>query len=123
MESKIINMAERLKDESDAKLEAMFNLEPVRDDGFSVQVVGRIQRKMMIRRWALPVAVASGFAAGIKPLLELANLMPGVLGSLPFDWFSMSSMPFGDVSQVTMLMTGIAALGTIVLIGHVLEEA
>ena len=43
-------MAERLKDDADLKLDALFRSEPVQDDGFSVRVVSRVRRRMWVQR-------------------------------------------------------------------------
>ena len=95
MKSKIINMAERIKDEQDRLLESMFESTPIADNEFSGQIVRRIRRKLWIRRITLPVAVLVGglvafqpMAALVKGVYQLLSSMPGdvlpsVLGSLP----------------------------------------
>jgi hypothetical protein len=81
--SKIINMAERIKDEKDRLLETMFASEPIADDGFSALVVRRVRRKVMLRRLSLPLAALIGGAIAFKPLLALAGFAPQLLQQLP----------------------------------------
>jgi hypothetical protein len=66
-------MAERIKDEEDRLLEAMFASSPIADDGFSALVVQRIRRKMLLRRLSLPIAALIGGVIAFKPLLALAG--------------------------------------------------
>ena len=56
MTSKIINMAEHIKDDADRMLESMFASDPVPDDGFSVRVVRKVRRRIWVRRLTLPIA-------------------------------------------------------------------
>ena len=62
MKSKIINMADRLKDKEDKVLESLFGSEPVLDKGFSLKVMKRLNRRLWIRRLALPTAFLLGAA-------------------------------------------------------------
>ena len=71
MKSKIIIMAERLKDEHDAKLEALCRSAPLEVDGFSKRVVWRVRRGICIRRWTLPLAIMVGGLIAAKPAAEL----------------------------------------------------
>ena len=75
MTSKIINMAERIKDADDRLLESMFESAPIADDGFSVRVVKRVRRKLWLQRLALPVAAIVGGIFAIKPLADLVTVM------------------------------------------------
>lgn len=83
MTSKIINMADKMKDAEDRLLESLFESAPIADDGFSVRVVRKIRRRLWLRRLALPVAVAVGGAFAIKPLAALVTLVVGLSGLLP----------------------------------------
>ena len=83
MTSKIINMAERIKDEEDRLLETMFASSPIADDGFSALVVRRIRRKMLLRSLSLPIAALIGGAIAFKPLVALAGFVHGLLQQLP----------------------------------------
>ena len=93
MTSKIINMAEKLKDAEDRLLESMFAAEPIADDGFSDRVVARIRRRLWIRRLALPVAMIVGGGIAAKPMAQIAvavgkllTVMPQDLLMVPTDW-------------------------------------
>ena len=83
MTSKIINMAEKLKDAEDRLLESMFAAEPIADDGFSHRVVTRIRRRLWVRRLALPVAMLVGGAIAIKPASELVIAASKLLAVVP----------------------------------------
>ena len=73
MTSKIINMAEHFRDDEDRMLETMFASDPIADDGFSVQVVKKVRRRIWVRRLTLPIATLVGSAIAFKPLAELAG--------------------------------------------------
>jgi hypothetical protein len=81
--SKIINMAEKLKDAEDRLLESMFAAQPIADDGFSHRVVTRIRRRIWLRRLALPVAMLIGGAIAIKPASELVIAASKLLAVVP----------------------------------------
>ena len=83
MTSKIINMAEKLKDAEDRLLESMFKVEPIDDDGFSKRIVTRIRRRLWLRRLALPVAMLVGGAIAIKPATELVIAVTKLLTVVP----------------------------------------
>ncbi len=85
MTSKIINMAEKLKDAEDRLLESMFASEPIADDGFSSRVVTRIRRRIWLRRLALPVAMLIGGAIAIKPASQLVVAAAKLLTVVPQD--------------------------------------
>jgi hypothetical protein len=91
--SKIINMAEKLKDAEDRLLESMFAAESIEDDGFSRRVVTRIRRRIWLRRLTLPVAMFIGGAIAIKPASELViavskllTVVPESVVQVPVDW-------------------------------------
>lgn len=83
MTSKIINMAERIKDPEDRLLESMFAAAPVADDGFSRSVVRRIRRRLWLRRLAVPVAAIIGGAIAIKPLTGLVIAAASLSSLIP----------------------------------------
>ena len=85
MTSKIINMAEKLRDAEDRMLESLFASEPIADDGFSQRVVGRIRRRIWIRRLALPIAIIIGGAIAIKPASQLVLAASKLLTIVPQD--------------------------------------
>jgi len=81
--SKIINMADRMKDAEDRLLESMFAAAPIADDGFSARVVGKVRRRLWLRRLALPVAALIGGAIAIKPLAALVTLIASLSMLVP----------------------------------------
>ena len=91
MKSKIINMADKIKDVDDEMLGALFRAEPIADDGFSERIVRKIRRRLWLQRFTLPTAVAIGAAISLKPLSMLLTSLVGLIGALPVDWFAMSA--------------------------------
>ena len=85
MTSKIINMAEKLRDAEDRMLESLFASDPIPDDGFSQRVVGHIRRRIWVRRLALPVAILVGGAIAIKPASQLVLAASKLLTVVPQD--------------------------------------
>ncbi len=121
MTSKIINMAERLKDSEDLKLEALFRSEPVLDDGFSVRIVSRVRRRMWIRRLSLPTAIAIGAIIAAKPLMQLANLVPKLVSIIPQSLVSVFDLQLGGMFQGTTITLGIMLLAAMLMIGRMLD--
>ena len=103
MKSKIINMAEKIKDPADRFLESMFQAETIADDGFSKKVVARVRRTIWIRRLALPVAMLTGAAIAVKPAIELMRLMPKFFSLIPPE---ISSAPAALLSQLPIVVLG-----------------
>ena len=120
MTSKIINMAEKLKDAEDRMLESMFQSDPIEDDGFSRRVVSRIRRRLWIRRLALPLAMLFGGAIAVKPLSQLVTaasklltVVPEGLLEMPTSWLpQMEAIVFGaSLSQMVVLAAMLLAAG------------
>ena len=107
--SKIINMAERIKDEKDLMLESMFASEPIADNGFSVRVVRKVRRRIWLRRLTLPVASLIGALIAFKPLTQLVTLIAGLVQVIPQDVLDASSIV---VPQLPMLVLGAMLLAT-----------
>ena len=104
-------MAEKIKDADDLTLEAMFRAEPIADDGFSTKVVRRIQRKIWVRRIALPLAAAVGASIAFKPLLGLLTALFGFASALPIDLFEVT----GSLPPLHFIVSGaILLLGAVV---------
>lgn len=122
MESKIIIMADRLKDEVDMRLESLFRSEPVRDDGFSARVVSRLRRQMWVRRLSLPFAFAIGAVISAKPVLQLANALPNLLGSVPGIALDLDKLPIGDMPQMSTMVMGVMLLAAVLMVSRMLEE-
>ena len=122
MQSKIINMAERLKDEADTTLESWFSGEPVRDDGFSLRVVARVRRQMWVRRLSLPIAFLVGIAVSAKPILQLANALPNFLDSVPLGGINIEQLPISSFPQSSTIFFGVMLLATVLMVSRMLEE-
>jgi len=122
LQSKIINMAEKLKDEGDKRLETLFSLAPVRDDGFSIRVVSHIRRRLWVRRLSLPVAFVVGGAVSIKPVLQLAGAIPALLGSIPDGLLNLDKLPISSLPQLSTIIMGAALLVVVMIFARMLEE-
>lgn len=103
MESKIINMADKIKDAEDQMLEALFGTETIADNGFSNRVVGKIRRRLWLRRLALPVAACIGGLIAFKPALALFALLSKLLTAIPAE-LTASSLAW--VPPMQLLVSG-----------------
>ena len=103
MTSKIINMAEKIKDAEDRLLESLFAADPIADDGFSDRIVTRIRRRLWIRRLALPVAVLIGGGIAAKPLAQLALAASKLLAVMPQD---LLAVPTDWIPQIQLFVVG-----------------
>ena len=103
MTSKIINMADKLRDTEDQLLTTMFQSDPIADDGFSKRIVSRIRRGIWVRRLALPIAMVIGGSIAIKPLSQLVMAGAQLMMAMPQEFLS---VPEGWVPQVQMLILG-----------------
>ncbi len=119
MTSKIINMAERIKDAQDRLLESMFDAAPIADDGFSERVVRRIRRKLLIRRLTLPAAVIAGGVVAFKPAAELLAAAYKVLLGMPDDLVAAAT---GNLPSLQLIVTGGVILLATLLSLNMLEE-
>jgi len=127
--SKIINMAEKLKDAEDRLLEAMFQSEQIADDGFSRRVVTQIRRRLWIKRLALPVAMLIGGVIAVKPAAQLVTaasklltVVPQGMLDVPTDWIpQMQSVAFG-ATLVQMVVLGAMLLAAGLLGTRMLVE-
>lgn len=96
--SKIINMAEIIKDAEDRFLESVFRTDSVADNGFSRMVMRRIRRRLWIKRLAMPIAVVVGAAVAFKPLVGLAAMLAGILQLVPDDMLASASQALPHLS-------------------------
>ena len=119
MTSKIINMAEKLKDAEDQMLESMFQSELIADDGFSKRVVTRIRRRMWLRRLALPIAMFVGGSIAIEPLAQLSVAAAKLLTVIPMDFLE---MPVAWIPQPQYVVLGAMLLAAAMLGVRLLEE-
>jgi len=117
--SKIIIMAERIKDEEDRLLESMFASPPVADDGFSIRVVRRVSRRVWLRRLALPVAAIIGGIIAIKPLSGLVAALLSLSSLIPSDTISMAS---NSIPQFQTVVLGAILLAVGLLSTRFLED-
>ena len=108
MKSKIINMAEKIKDAEDRLLESLFESPPLADDGFSAGIVRKINRQMWFRRLTLPVAAAIGGAIAFKPLAALVSTLANFSSLIPEELVS------GAASSIPQFQT--IVLGAILLV-------
>lgn len=115
-------MAERLKDGADRKLEMLFDSEQIADNGFSVQVVKRVRKKMWVQRLSMPIAVTLGAAFAVKPLMQLMNVIPSLLTAIPASISGFESVSTGSLPQMSSILFGVVLLGAILMISQMLEE-
>ena len=119
MISKIINMAERIKDEQDRMLESMFASEPIADNGFRVQVVRKVRRHIWLRRLTLPVATLVGLLVAFKPMTELVMVIAGLVQVIPQDIVDTNAFV---IPQFPMIVLGAMLLAACMLGVRMLEE-
>ena len=119
MNSNVINMAERLKDNEDLALEALFQAEPIADDGFSESVVGALRRRIWTRRVTLPVAVFLGSAFAAKPASMLLATLGDALSSMPG---AASALPLESLPSPYTLVAGGMLLALALFGLNMLEE-
>lgn len=119
MINKIIKLADRMKDEEDLKLEALFRSEAVNDDGFSDRVMKRIRWQIRVRRFALPLAMLVGGAIAAKPAMDLLLVASRLLTILPED---LRSLPLESLPQMPVVVGGLAVAGLMALFLRALEQ-
>ena len=112
MKSKIINMADKIKDAEDLLLESMFRSESIDDDGFSGRIVSRIRRRIWLRRLALPIAMLAGAAIAIKPMMQLIAAFSLLTDFVPRDTFVLPEMV---LTQLPIMV----AVGFLLVIGFI----
>ena len=119
MTSKIINMAEKIKDAEDRMLESLLQSTPIADDGFSRRVVTRIRRRLWLRRLALPTAIFIGGAISIKPVTQMVIASSKLMTVVPQSLFI---LPEGWVPQIQTVVLGAMLLAAGMLGVRMLEE-
>jgi len=117
--SKIINMAERIKDAEDRLLESMFESVPVADDGFSAKIVRKVSRRLWLRRLALPVAATIGALFAVKPLAGVVKALAGLSVLIPQDLVSTTT---SMIPQAQIIVLGALLLAALLLGLRTLEE-
>ncbi len=115
-------MAERIKDKEDLKLDAMFRSGPLPDDGFSVKVMSRVRHRMWVQRLSLPVGIAVGALFGAKPLLQILNVVPGLVNSVFGSSLSFDSISMANVPQLSTVLIGATLVMAMFFASRILEE-
>ena len=122
MTLKIINMADRLKDREDLKLEALFRSEAVRDDGFSARIESRVRRQIWVQRLALPVAILAGVLFAAEPFFKFLEFVPQLLSILPQRLSVTVELPFESMPQLSTIVIGSVLLAVAMCVGRLLED-
>ena len=123
MESKIINMADRLKDREDLRLEAMFASAPIADNGFSDRVMSRIRRQIWVQRLALPIAFVVGAAVAARPLMKLVEAVSGLLKFIPQTMAdNMAALPIAELPQLPAIVLGSTVLLAALMFGKLAQK-
>ena len=100
-------------------LESLFHAEPIADDGFSERVIGRIRRRLWLRRLTLPCAMIIGGAIAIQPLAELALAAARLLMAMPDE---LVRLPVTWLPQIQYVVIAAMLLGAGMLGVRMLEE-
>lgn len=103
MKSKIVNMADRIRDAQDRLLESVFRAEPIADDGFSRRVVTRIRRRIWVNRLTLPVATLIGAVLAFKPATELIGALLPLTSLIPME---IASRPMQFLPEIQIAIIG-----------------
>jgi len=117
--SKIIIMAERIKDADDRLLESMFESAPIEDAGFSKAIVKRIRRRLWLRRLAVPVAALIGGAIAIGPLTDLVTIVASLSPMVPPQLVDATT---SMIPQLPTIILGGMVLGVCLLGIRALED-
>lgn len=112
-------MADRLRDNEDLALEALFRSEPIADDGFSDRVVRTVRRRIWARRIAMPGAVFIGSAIAAKPVTTLLGVLGGLAESVPG---AAAALPLESLPSPYMLAAGGMLLALALFGLNMLEE-
>ncbi len=112
-------MVDKLKDNEDKMLEAMFRSDPVPDNGFSLSVMSQIKRRLWIRRLTLPSAFVVGAAIALKPLSQLVVTFSKFVTVLPANFGSLS---LDILPQTSTIFLGGLLLAAMIMVTRMLEE-
>ncbi len=112
-------MVDRLKDNEDKLLESLFGSEPVLDNGFSARVMTRLNRRIWVRRLALPAALLIGAVIAVKPLSQLVVTFSKLLTMIPAD---VGSMSMDVLPQTTTVFLGGLLLVAMIMATKILED-
>ncbi len=112
-------MVNRLKDNEDRLLELLFGSEPVPDSGFSTRVMTRLNRRLWVRRLALPTAVLIGAVIAVKPLSQLVVTLSKLLTLIPAD---VGVISMDVIPQMTTVFLGSLLLVAMIMVTKILED-
>ena len=119
----IINMAEKMKDAEDLKLESLFASEPVLDNDFSKRIEKRIRRQIWLRRLTLPIAVLVGGAIAVKPLAGLVTALMTFLSVVPANISSnLGNISTASVPHMSTIVLGGTLVLVVIMITRMLED-
>jgi hypothetical protein len=119
MINKIIRLADRMKDDEDLKLEALFRTDAVNDEGFSDRVMRRIRWQIRVRRFALPIAVLIGGAIAAKPAMEILLVASRLITVIPAE---LRSLPLESLPQIPTVVAGLAVAAVAAMFLRALEQ-
>jgi hypothetical protein len=123
LESKIINMAERLKDREDLRLEALFESAAIADNGFSDRVMSRIRRQIWVQRLTLPIAFVVGAAIAARPLMQLVEAVSGLLKFIPQTVAdNMGTLSIAELPQLPLMVLGSTVLLAALMFGKLAQK-
>ncbi len=113
-------MADKIKDAEDRFLESLLQAELIADAGFSDRIVGRIRRRLWLRRLSLPVAAAIGASVAVPPMASLVSALYGFLSTaIPSE---LSVVPTEMLPSLPMIVLGGMLLAAAMLGLRLLEE-
>jgi hypothetical protein len=112
-------MAERIKDAEDRLLESMLASPPLADNGFSVRVVRKVNRRLWLRRLTLPIAAIVGGAIAFKPLAGLVAALSSLSSLIPADTINMAT---SSIPQLQIVLLGAILLAVGLVSARMLEE-
>lgn len=112
-------MAERIKDAQDRRLESMFESEPLMDDGFSINIVRKLNRRLWFRRLVLPVSASIGGVVAFKPLVGFVKTLSSFAALIPSDFLSATTV---SIPQLPTVVMGAALLAVCLFGARALQE-
>lgn len=119
MIAQIIKLADRMKNQDDLKLEALFRSEAINDDGFSDRVMKRIRWQMRVRRYAVPVAILVGGVIAAGPAMDLLMVASRLITVLPEE---VRSLPLESLPQMPAVLGGLAIAAAAAMFFRLLED-
>ena len=108
-------MADRLKDDEDRALEALFASQPIADDGFTRRVVARVRRRLWFRRLLLPAAVLAGAAIAAEPAMAMFGALGDILAMLPMESVGIPRVPGLQDVSAWLVVSGAAIAAMLLL--------